>query len=117
MCHLQEAIASNSFFPNSDTKISCGDAEKALEGAEQILEGEFYMGGQDHFYLETIACLAVPKGEDGEMEIIASTQGLDITQKLAAKALGVPSNRIVARVKRIGECVCCVSVMCDVCCV
>ena len=35
----------------------------------------FYrIGGQEHFYLETQACLAVPKGEDGEMEIFASTQ-------------------------------------------
>ena len=32
------------------------------------------MGGQEHFYLETQACLAVPKGEDGEMEIFASSQ-------------------------------------------
>ena len=61
------------------------------------------MGGQDHFYLETQGCLAIPKGESGEMDIFASTQNTDGTQKMAAKALGVPANRITARVKRIGE--------------
>ena len=38
------------------------------------------MGGQEHFYLETNACLAVPKGEDGEMELFVSTQNANETQ-------------------------------------
>jgi xanthine dehydrogenase/oxidase len=37
------------------------------------------MGGQEHFYLETNACLVVPKPEDGEMEIFASTQNANET--------------------------------------
>ena len=61
-----------------------------------------HVGGQDHFYLETQCCLVIPKGEGGEMEIIASTQDLKAIQMCAARALGVPSNRIVAKVKRIG---------------
>ncbi len=67
------------------------------------LEGQFRVGGQDHFYLEPHGCLAVPKGENSEMEIFASTQCVDGTQKMAAKALGVPANRITAKVKRIGK--------------
>ena len=39
------------------------------------------MGGQEHFYLETQACLAVPKLEDGEMEIYASAQDPSKLQK------------------------------------
>ena len=31
------------------------------------------IGGQEHFYLETQVCLAIPK-ENNEMEIFASTQ-------------------------------------------
>lgn len=77
--------------------------EGALASAEHTVEGTSRVGGQDHFYLETQACIAIPKGEDGEMEILASTQGLDATQKQAASALGVPANRVLARVKRIGE--------------
>ena len=66
------------------------------------LEGEFSLGGQDHFYMETNGSLAVPKGESDEMEIFSSTQWADGVQKWAAKALGVSHNRIYARVKRAG---------------
>ena len=60
-------------------------------------------GAQEHFYLETNVCIAIPKGEEGEMEIISSTQCVDGTQGFAAKALGIPANRILAKVKRIGQ--------------
>lgn len=102
MKSLQEAITAEQFFPVVNTVID-GDVEAALANAEHVVEGEMYVGGQDHFYLETPACIAVPKGEDGEMELILSTQGLANTQIMAAQALGVPANRIIARVKRIGE--------------
>ena len=32
------------------------------------------IGGQEHFYLETQATIAVPKGEDGEIEVFSSCQ-------------------------------------------
>lgn len=32
------------------------------------------MGGQEHFYLETNVTLAVPREEDGEMELFISSQ-------------------------------------------
>lgn len=35
---------------------------------------------QEHFYLETQATIAVPKGEDGEMELFVSTQNPAFTQ-------------------------------------
>lgn len=80
-----------------------GDFSLAYQESPIKLEGQVRVGGQDHFYLETHGCLAVPNGENNEMEIFASTQCVDGTQKMAAKALGVPANRITARVKRIGE--------------
>ena len=83
--------------------------DSALASAEHLLEGEIAVGGQDHFYLETIACIAIPKGEDGEMEIVASTQGLAGTQTMAARALGVPDNRVVAKSKRIGTHTVCIN--------
>ena len=76
--------------------------DEAFSAADFTLEGSSKIGGQDHFYLETQACIVIPKGEDGEVEVIASTQGLTETQKQAASALGVPANRVLARVKRIG---------------
>ena len=48
----------------------------ALATADHVLEGGIHIGGQEHFYLETQACLVVPKGENGEMEIFSSAQFL-----------------------------------------
>jgi len=55
-----------------------------------------------HFYLETMACLVVPKFEGGEMEVFSSTQALTDCQRWVAQVTGVPRNRIVARGKRLG---------------
>ena len=98
----QDAIAANSFFPPT-CKVEEGDFESAYVNSEHQLEGEVRIGGQEHFYLETQACIAVPKGEGDEMEIWCSTQAVGGTQMNAARALGVDAHRIVARVKRIGE--------------
>uniref|UniRef100_A0A663MG97 Xanthine dehydrogenase/oxidase n=1 Tax=Athene cunicularia TaxID=194338 RepID=A0A663MG97_ATHCN len=98
---IQEAIEKQSFL-KSIKRINKGDVKKGFEESDHILEGEMYLGGQEHFYLETHCTLAVPKGEDGEMELFVSTQNLMKTQEFTANALGVPSNRIVVRVKRMG---------------
>ncbi|XP_046517798.1 xanthine dehydrogenase/oxidase-like [Equus quagga] len=71
-------------------------------GSHIASPGEFYIGGQEHFYLETHCTIAVPKGEAGEMELFVSTQNTMKTQAFAAKVLGVPANRILVRVKRLG---------------
>lgn len=39
-----------------------------------------HIGGQEHFYLETNITLAVPRGEDGEVELFVSTQSASKTQ-------------------------------------
>ncbi|XP_070590412.1 xanthine dehydrogenase/oxidase [Erythrolamprus reginae] len=98
---IQEAIEKESFF-KTDRKIEKGNIQKGFEEADHIVEGEMYVGGQEHFYLETHCTIAVPKGEDGEMELFVSTQNLAKTQEFVANALGVPSNRILVRVKRMG---------------
>uniref|UniRef100_A0A8C5SZC2 xanthine dehydrogenase n=1 Tax=Laticauda laticaudata TaxID=8630 RepID=A0A8C5SZC2_LATLA len=98
---IQEAIEKESFF-KTDRKIEKGNIKKGFEEADHIVEGEMHIGGQEHFYLETHCTIAVPKGEDGEMELFVSTQNLAKTQDLVANALGVPANRILVRVKRMG---------------
>uniref|UniRef100_A0A8D0HBB7 Xanthine dehydrogenase/oxidase n=1 Tax=Sphenodon punctatus TaxID=8508 RepID=A0A8D0HBB7_SPHPU len=98
---IQEAIEKQSFF-KFVRKIEKGNVQKGFEEADHILEGEMYIAGQEHFYLETHCTIAVPKGEDGEMELFVSTQNLTKTQEFVANALGVPSNRILVRVKRMG---------------
>lgn len=51
-----------------------------MNEAPNVLEGEMRVGGQEHFYMETHSCIAIPKGEDGEVEIISSTQNLNSAQ-------------------------------------
>ncbi|XP_069624485.1 xanthine dehydrogenase/oxidase isoform X2 [Ranitomeya imitator] len=98
---IQDAINHQSFFLPIQ-KIENGNIEKGFQEADHTMEGELYIGGQEHFYLETNCCIAVPKGEDGELEMFASTQNTTETQQFAAHAIGVPANRILVRVKRIG---------------
>ncbi|XP_072235326.1 xanthine dehydrogenase/oxidase-like [Leuresthes tenuis] len=98
---IQEAIAAQSFYQPIRT-IQSGDLEAGFKQADHILEGEMHIGGQEHFYLETNVTLAVPRGEDGEMELFVSTQSTTDTQSQVARALGVPANRVVVRVKRMG---------------
>ena len=76
--------------------------KKALSESEYCLEGEVRVGGQEHFYMETCSCICIPKGEKGEMEIIASTQDLNGLQKSCAGVLNIPANRITTKVKRLG---------------
>ncbi|KAG5266149.1 hypothetical protein AALO_G00250340 [Alosa alosa] len=98
---IQDAIESQSFYQPVRT-IKKGDVSQGFKESDHIHQGEIHIGGQEHFYLETNCTLAVPRGEDGEMELFVSTQAATKTQTLVAKALGVPANRVVCRVKRMG---------------
>ncbi|XP_064622237.1 xanthine dehydrogenase/oxidase-like [Lineus longissimus] len=98
---IEDAIAAKSFFPEQNT-LKSGDTEAGFQMSDHVIEGSFRMGGQEHFYLETHACIALPKGEDGEMEIFCSAQGPTTLQASVANVLGVPASRITARVKRLG---------------
>jgi xanthine dehydrogenase/oxidase len=98
---IEEAIQQESFFQHF-RHIKKGDVDKAFEEADHVFTGTARMGGQEHFYLETQACLAVPKPEFGEMEIFSSTQNPAETQAYVSKVLGVSANKINARVKRMG---------------
>ena len=70
---IEEAIANESYFQHYRYIIK-GDTEKAFNDADHVFTGTVRLGGQEHFYLETQACAAIPKPEDGEMEIWSSTQ-------------------------------------------
>jgi xanthine dehydrogenase/oxidase len=70
---IEEAIEAESFFEHYRFIVD-GDTEAAFKEADHIITGVSRMGGQEHFYLETQACVAIPKPEDGEMEIWSGTQ-------------------------------------------
>jgi len=65
------------------------------------LEGETFSNGQEHLYLETQGCYAVPQ-ENGSIKITSSTQGPTQVQKAAARVLGVPMHKIEVDVIRLG---------------
>ncbi|XP_076656021.1 xanthine dehydrogenase rosy [Halictus rubicundus] len=98
---IEDAIKHRSFFPESPKRITKGNVEEAFSKSAHILEGEIRMGGQEHFYLETHATLAVPREED-ELEIFCSTQHPSEIQTHVAHCLNVNANKIVVRVKRLG---------------
>ncbi|GFF23243.1 xanthine dehydrogenase [Aspergillus lentulus] len=98
---IEEAIEAESYFDHFRF-IKCGDTDKAFEEADRVFHGVSRMGGQEHFYLETQACVAIPKPEDGEMEIWSSTQNPTETQTYVAQVTGVAANKVVSRVKRLG---------------
>jgi xanthine dehydrogenase/oxidase len=70
---IEEAIEAKSFFDHY-RHIKNGDPKAAFEEADHVFTGVSRMGGQEHFYLETQACVVVPKPEDGEMEVFSCTQ-------------------------------------------
>ncbi|KAF7338447.1 Xanthine dehydrogenase/oxidase [Mycena venus] len=100
---IEEAIEQDSFHPTYDRWIKRGrPIEEALAASDHVLEGKTRMGGQEHFYLETMAVLVVPKLENGEMDVYSSTQSLADAQRWVSIVTGVPRNRIVAHAKRLG---------------
>lgn len=99
---FEDAIKHSSYHEGWTRSIKNGDVEKGFKEADHILEGDMYLGGQEHFYLETQACIAVPKNEDGEIEIFSSTQNPTEIQHLTAHMLGLHQNKVVVKVKRMG---------------
>ncbi|OAD58082.1 Xanthine dehydrogenase [Eufriesea mexicana] len=97
---IEDAIKYRSFFNDTPKCIKNGDIEKAFAESQYILEGEARTGGQEHFYLETNAALAVPK--EDELEVFCSTQHPSEIQKLISHVLNIHSHKIVVRTKRLG---------------
>ena len=78
-----------------------GEPARAITAAAHRLEGRVRIGGQEHFYLEGQAALAVP-GEDDEMRVWSSTQHPSEVQNLVAHMLGVPGAAVVCECRRMG---------------
>jgi xanthine dehydrogenase large subunit len=97
---VADAIRANSFHTDPNF-IRRGDIERALQGATHRLQGHFWLGGQDHFYLETQVAIAVP-GEDASMQITSSTQHPSEVQHLVSHVLGVKAHQVVIEAPRMG---------------
>lgn len=96
-----ETAIQNREFIGPKRQIECGDPDAALKSAPYKLSGQIQIAGQDHFYLESQACVVYPK-EDGALEIHASSQHPSEVQHLVAEALGLKYHQVVCVVKRMG---------------
>jgi len=78
-----------------------GDADRALACAGHRIQGQFHIGGQEHFYLEGQIAVVQP-GEDGCVTVWSSTQHPTEVQKLVASVLGVTMNKVTVDMRRMG---------------
>jgi xanthine dehydrogenase large subunit len=97
---LRAAMAQGSFH-NEPNFIRRGAAERGFAAAPLSLEGEFELGGQEHFYLETNAAWA-ERGEDGSVFIASSTQHPSEVQQVVSHLLHLPANKVVVQMPRMG---------------
>jgi xanthine dehydrogenase large subunit len=98
---VADAMAAKSWFDPEPYQFVKGDAEPALAAAPHRLKGSIEIGGQEHFYLESQAALAIP-GEDDDVTVHASSQHPTEIQHKVAEALGVPFNAVTVEVRRMG---------------
>ncbi|QXP72393.1 molybdopterin-dependent oxidoreductase [Tenacibaculum sp. AHE15PA] len=96
----KEAKEKNSFI-NAPRSFKLGDSSGSFSECEYVFEGETFSNGQEHLYLETQGCYAVPL-ENGNIKLTSSTQGPTQVQKTAAKVLGIPMHKIEVDVIRLG---------------
>ncbi|MGD9493402.1 MAG: xanthine dehydrogenase molybdopterin binding subunit [Bacteroidales bacterium] len=97
---IDEAIQNNARL-QPERRIERGDPDSILHSCEHVLHGQFRSGGQEHWYLETQICLAVP-GENDEMTCYSSTQHPSETQAVIAEVLGLGRNQVIVETRRLG---------------
>ena len=98
---VDEALAANSRFEDGPRIYAKGDVEAALAAAPHVIAGRIEIGGQEHFYLEGQAALALPQ-ENGDMVIHASSQHPTEIQHKVADALSLPMHAVRVEVRRMG---------------
>ena len=97
---IEQALAAQHFL-EPPYVMQRGDAAAAIGAAPHKVDGRIEIGGQEHFYLEGQAALAIPH-EDGDMFIHSSTQHPSEIQHKAAGALGLASHAVTVEVRRMG---------------
>ena len=97
---IEAAMQAKAFFEAPYT-FSKGDADKNLSKSTHRLSGRIDIGGQEHFYLEGHAALAIP-GEDEDVILHCSSQHPSEVQHKVADVLGVANHAVTVEVRRMG---------------
>ncbi|WP_299968400.1 xanthine dehydrogenase molybdopterin binding subunit [uncultured Roseobacter sp.] len=98
---VEDALAQDSRFEDGPRIYGRGDVEAALSSARHRLSGQLHVGGQEHFYLEGQAALALPQ-EGGDMVVMSSTQHPTEIQHKVAEALCQPMHSVRVETRRMG---------------
>ena len=98
---IEQALAAQSYFEGGPITWAMGDVDTALAQAPHQVSGQIEIGGQEHFYLEGQAALALP-GDDGATHVISSTQHPTEVQHKVAEALGLPMHMVRVETRRMG---------------
>ena len=98
---VEAALAAGSRFEGGPVIWSRGDAAAAIARAPHVIEGDFEVGGQEHFYLEGQIGAALPQ-EGGDMVVYSSTQHPTEVQHKVAHALHLPMSAVRVEVRRMG---------------
>lgn len=84
---LQEAIANESYYDDRCAYWEKGSIDQGFKESNRSINGSLRIGGQDHFYLETHCCRAIPLNEHNEIEIISATQSPSELQVYTTKII------------------------------
>ena len=102
--HVTDVVdAVNADYPHvtAPLKLERGDVAKHLANSSHRIKNSMRVGGQDHFYLEGHIAFAIP-GEDEDVTVYSSTQHPSEVQHMVAHVLGVASNAVTIKVRRMG---------------
>lgn len=78
-----------------------GDILSAWGECDIVVEGRADCGAQEHLYLETQGAYSYP-ADNGSVMIHSSTQSPTLVQKVAARVLALPMNKVEVDVARLG---------------
>jgi xanthine dehydrogenase large subunit len=95
-----EAIEQESF-QGHRPRLERGDVAAGFAASTHVFQGELDLAGQEHFYLETHASLALVD-DDGQVFVQASTQHPTETQEIVAHVLGLASHQVTVQCLRMG---------------
>jgi xanthine dehydrogenase/oxidase len=99
---IQDAIQAQSFHNMwCPDKIERGNVDGAFAQSDHVIEGDFTLGGQEHYYLEPHASIVIPR-ENNEWQVFAATQDTAGVQSQISIALGVAKSKVHVQTKRIG---------------
>ena len=97
---LDEAIAAN-LDPYAEFTYGYGEVDAAFAQAERVIKTVTETAAQEHFYLEPLAVLVIPR-QDGGYLVYASCQGIWEVKLAVAEVTGCAAEKVQVRLPAVG---------------